>query len=51
MRTKIERILSDILSEKYDAKIRIRFKDLKEYDYNGNEYSSGNFGKEQILDR
>lgn len=36
MRKKIEVILSDILSEKYDMKITIRFRDLEERS-NGNK--------------
>lgn len=41
IRFKIEKVLSDILSDKYDAKIKIKF--AEESNTNVNEDTTGNF--------
>lgn len=51
IKARIERILSDILSDKYNAKITVRFRDLKEHKSYGNNDTSGVIGKSQILDK
>lgn len=45
IKARIEEILSDILSDKYEAKIKIKFVDKKEIYDNGNTYSSRNISK------
>lgn len=46
IKSRIEMILSDILSAKYDAKITIKFVELKEKNVNGNRNTSRNIGEE-----
>lgn len=46
IKSRIEIILSDILSAKHDAKITIKFVELKEKNVNGNCNTSRNIGKE-----
>lgn len=48
--SKIEEILSDILSAKHDAKITIKFVKSREKNQNGDSNTSKNIRKEQILD-
>lgn len=45
MKSRIERALSNILSRKHDAKIQVKFIELKEKD-NGNNDKSGDISKE-----
>lgn len=45
IKAKIEVILSDILSRKHDAKITIKFVDVKEKNVNGNSNTSGDIRK------
>jgi hypothetical protein len=50
IKSRIEKILSDILSDKHDAKITIRFGDSGE-GYNGDYNTSGDIGEKQVLDQ
>lgn len=50
IKPRIESILSDILSAKYDAKITIKFVKKEAKKKYGNSNSTRGFQKEQILD-
>jgi hypothetical protein len=50
IKARIEQILSEILSDKHEAKITIRFGESGE-DSNGDYDTSGNIGEKQILDQ
>ena len=49
IKSRIEEILSDILSDKYEAKIKIKFCKEEEKN-NGNRNKAGNFKEKRLLD-
>lgn len=51
IKPRIESILSDILSAKYDAKITIKFVKKEEKKKYGNSNSTRGFQEESVLDR
>lgn len=51
IKTNIEKILSDILSDRHGVKITIKFVKQRRTDTHGNLNTSGNIRKEQVLDK